>query len=276
MTKFTTSSYREQASLTSSIAFLPSIISVGFFMLAIGMLYFETLPISTALEERLPFELVRDEENARLILSTVAAGIISLTVFSFSMVMIVLSQATSNLSPRVIPGLTTVRSHQVVLGFYIGTIIYVLLLLLSYKTDKESAHTPAIAVLLGLAFGIICLVLFVYFIHSISQAIQLDNIVNSVFQKAAQALEVEKQVVSNTHAPDKSSNNDFKYTLYNNTNGYLRQVDLEGLRQLARQHQLQVKILVEVGTFTVEGTPLMQLTSDPRTPELEGSCRSAL
>ncbi|GHA56014.1 DUF2254 domain-containing protein [Pontibacter akesuensis] len=264
MAKLTSSTYKEQATLTSSIAFVPSVIATGFFLLALVMLYFETLPLSTTLEERLPFEMVRDEDSARLILNTLAAGIISLTVFSFSMVMIVLSQASSNLSPRVIPGLTTARSHQVVLGFYIGTIIYILLLLLSYKTEgDDDSRSPAIAILLGLAFGIVCLALFVYFIHSISRAIQVDNIMNSLFRQAMEALDLERDVMGKAHLPAAAPLDDYSYTLRNNSNGYLKQVDLTELQHLAQQHQLQLKVLVEVGTFVVEGTPMMQLTKDP-------------
>ena len=48
---------------------------------------------------------MKNAENARLILGSLVGGIISLMVFSFSMVMVVLNSAASSLSPRVIPGL---------------------------------------------------------------------------------------------------------------------------------------------------------------------------
>lgn len=269
MAKFTTSTYRKQASITSSIAFLPSIITTAFFLLALVMLYFETTPYSTAIEKRLPFDLVRDKENARIILSTLAASTISLTVFSFSMVMIVLSQASSNLSPRVIPGLTTARPHQLVLGFYIGTIIYIFLLLLSYKPDEKTQQTPAIAILIGLLLGIVCLILFVYFIHSVSKAIQVDNILNTIFLNATQALNQEEKAIKKTHAPANFQNAAPDHTLKNDANGYLKQIDLSALQQLATKHQVQLEILVEVGGFAVEGTPLLNYTNSPLPPEAQ-------
>ncbi|MFP3759150.1 DUF2254 family protein, partial [Cupriavidus sp. SIMBA_020] len=70
-------------------------------------------------------------ENARTILSTLAGSIISLTVFSFSMVMVVLNSASASLSPRVVPGLITRKSHQMVLGFYLGSIIYSIIMLIN-------------------------------------------------------------------------------------------------------------------------------------------------
>lgn len=265
MSKLTTSSYKKEATITSSIAFLPSIISAAFLLLAVGSLYFESLPLAAAIERRLPSLLVPQEENARIILSTIASGIISLTVFSFSMVMIVLSQASNYQSPRVIPGLTTVKYHQVVLGFYIGTIIYTLLLLLNFKTKNAAdGDTPAIAVLLAMTFAITCLVLFVYFIHSISRAIQVDNIMNSVFRKAKAALRLERDMASRTKSTKTHNVKALTHTLKNDGNGYLKRIQLEDLQQLARQHDLQIEILVEVGAFTVEGSPLLRLSADPK------------
>ena len=55
-------------------------------------------------KEDLDLGLVKNADNARLILGTLVAGIISLMVFSFSMVMVVLNSAASSLSPRVIRG----------------------------------------------------------------------------------------------------------------------------------------------------------------------------
>ncbi|WP_299826036.1 DUF2254 domain-containing protein [uncultured Pontibacter sp.] len=262
MAKLTTKTYRAHATIVNSIAFLPSLISTGFFLLALYMQYFESTPLSKAMEDKLPFGNLQDEENARLILNTLAGGTISLTVFSFSMVMIVLNQASSNLSPRVIPGLTTARSHQVVLGFYIGTIIYILLLLLHYQPQASNAKTPVLAILLGLVFGIICLVLFVYFIHTISRAIQVDNILNSLFQKAVVALQKEADAFMQTYTSFNTNGEAFKYKLRNNQSGYLKQVNMTGLQQIAKKNGMQLEILVEVGSFIVEGIPLMRLTKE--------------
>ncbi|WP_461490768.1 DUF2254 domain-containing protein [Pontibacter sp. HJ8] len=269
MSKRTTSSYKFYATITSSIAFWPALIAVAFFMLALFMLYFESIPLSASIEKKLPFSMVREEENARMILSTLAAGTISLTVFSFSMVMIVLSQASSSFSPRVVPGLITVKAHQLVLGFYIGTIIYALILLLNIKTPKEDVLTPTLAILLSLFFGIVCLALFVYFIHSISRSIQVDNILNRVFQKAYNILEREEKARGSSNATEQQRIEPADYVLPISSNGYLKLVDMQELSDLALEHDLQLELQVEVGAFLVEGRPLMRLTRDlAQEPEL--------
>lgn len=227
-------------------------------------MYLESMPYIRVIEERLPTMLVPGKENARSILNIIANGIISLTVFSFSMVMVVLSQASSTQSPRIIPGLTTAKSHQIVLGFYIGTIIYTLLLLLNFEKEESGVkETPAIAILLAMAFAVLCLVLFVYFIHSISKAIQVDNIMNSVFVKAKEALHEENEEAKKSKSSKVNNARQLRYTLNNLGNGYLRRVDLTALQQITREYDLQVEIVEEIGTFTVEGSPLMRLSADP-------------
>ncbi|MBK7570359.1 MAG: DUF2254 domain-containing protein [Bacteroidetes bacterium] len=68
--------------------------------------------------------MASDASTARSIISSIAAGIITLTVFSFSMVMIVLNQSASQLSNRILDKLIGSRFQQVVLGVYVGTIVY--------------------------------------------------------------------------------------------------------------------------------------------------------
>ena len=80
--------YRE---MINSIGFYPSVLSVSFLILATITVSIEyTSPISQ-LREQINVLLVDSEENARTILSTLAGSVISLTVFSFSMVMVVLN-----------------------------------------------------------------------------------------------------------------------------------------------------------------------------------------
>ena len=116
--------YRE---MISSIGFYPSMLSVLFLLFALLTTAIEYAAITMEVKQFFAVLLVDSEENARTILSTLAGSIISLTVFSFSMVMVVLNSASASLSPRVLPGLITRKSHQLVLGFYLGSIIYTII-----------------------------------------------------------------------------------------------------------------------------------------------------
>src|SRR5690606_5174706 len=123
--------------ITNSIAFYPSLIALVFLVFAIAMMWAEYTKPLMDLKEQIDFLLVADKETAKAVLTTLVASLISLTVFSFSMVMVVLNTASANLSPRVLPGLVSKKAHQIVLGFYLGSIIYCLILIINVQKNEE-------------------------------------------------------------------------------------------------------------------------------------------
>ena len=108
--------FRKVYHLKDKIAFFPTLISLGGAFFAYIMMYAETQGISNYLIDFLPELVINNTETARVILTTFIAGLISIMVFSFSMVMILLNQASSNFSPRLLPGLISNRKHQIILG----------------------------------------------------------------------------------------------------------------------------------------------------------------
>ncbi|MEP0711427.1 MAG: DUF2254 family protein, partial [Algoriphagus sp.] len=120
--------------IVKSIAFIPGLISMSFLVLAFMVITFDFSEAGYQIKSDIPWLSIKDPSTARSILGAIAGGIISLTVFSFSMVMIVLSQAASQMSNRVLDKLIGNRFQQVVLGIYIGTIIYTFFL---FSTIRE-------------------------------------------------------------------------------------------------------------------------------------------
>ena len=104
--------------LKDKIAFYPSIIALFGILLAYFMLFLEEKGITKYLLEYIPDVVVNNTETSRSLLTTFIGGLISIMVFSFSMVMILLNQASSNFSPRLLPELISNRRHQLILGFY--------------------------------------------------------------------------------------------------------------------------------------------------------------
>ncbi|WP_417608310.1 DUF2254 domain-containing protein [Owenweeksia hongkongensis] len=246
--------------IINSIAFYPSLIASVFLAFAIAMMWAEYTKPLMDLKDKIDFLLVADKETAKSVLTTLVASLISLTVFSFSMVMVVLNTASANLSPRVLPGLVSKKAHQVVLGFYLGSIIYCLVLIINVQKNEETYRTPTLGVLLAMIFGIMCLALFVYFIESISRTIQTDNVLNQIFKQTLKHLEKWKSSNQNddTSLPERK---EWTY-IYSNTNGYYKSMAKNRLSKLLQKHDLQLYVRVTKGTFTVKGFPLLSVSRD--------------
>jgi uncharacterized membrane protein len=243
--------YKFYISFYNSIAFYPLIITSALFILAMVMSIYETTYKVKWIEEY-SFLWVKGHENARGILTTIIAGVISLTVFSFSMVMIVLNQASTNFSPRVIPGLITQRSHQIVLGFYIGTIIYVLILLHNIKPEASDIDLPQLGIFLGELLSIFSLSLFVYFIHSISKAIQIDNVISKVYKDTSLQYKDDKKS-KDIKMPDKSN----WLNINSIESGYYRSFKEDRILDFASDNDLIIYALIPKGSFILKGQPFL-------------------
>lgn len=242
-----------------SLAFYPTLIALGFLLLCIFTMAIEYQPWLMHIKQSFDIGLVRNADNARLILGTLVGGILSLMVFSFSMVMVVLNNAAAALSPRVIPGLVSSKSHQKTLGVYLGTILYSLLLITTIELNG-SDKVPSLGVLISLGFGIGCLGLFVHFIRSISQSIQVEHILSNLYttthRKLADqiaknnALAVTPQWPNDQHWPQTRAKR----------NGYFKTLNISAVNEVLHANDLQMTVLVHHGFFVTAGHPLFKLS----------------
>ena len=222
-------------------------------LLAVIMRTFTTKSFFVAVDETLPFLLVRDRTVALSLLTTLIGGLISLMVFSFSMVMVLLSNATSNLSPRLLPSLIGSRRHQMVLGTYLGTILYCIVIAMGFGLDTEDGTPPSTSLALAVIFGIVCLGLFIYFIHGVSMSIQVGVVLRSAHERTFASLEnlLARQAGQDpaAHLPDVGD-----WTCIPSWRaGFYRGVNEAGLAAFAKTHRTRFAFLTSVGDVRGRG-----------------------
>ncbi|MFK7931901.1 MAG: DUF2254 domain-containing protein [Saprospiraceae bacterium] len=244
--------------ITSSIAFYPTLIGIFFFSFAFVMITLEGFGASKYISERVQYIIISNDDTARTILSTIIGGIISLTVFTFSMVMLLLSQAASNYSPRVLPSLISQKNHQIVLGFFLGTIIYCLMIVINILPDTREYKVPGFAIFMGMVFAVVCLILFVYFLHTISKSIQISHILSGLHQRTKTQLKLEIEKEANNWV-DEIPNTDNWEVFESKQTGYLQDFSKKSLQQIANEKEIQIRILFPKGTFILQHTPLLKI-----------------
>lgn len=247
--------FRTISRARNSMAFYPALIAVGYVVLAAGVAAFERTELASELNYNLPQGLT-EVGNVRQILGTLITSIISLAVFSFSMVMVVLNGAAARLSPRVLPGLISDTRNRVILGIYLGSVLFYLIQI-GLLNEAEPSDTPTLGTLLALATGMLCMVLFVVFIHSVSQSIQVEWIIDRLYRSACRALASRTERLRGVAAePDDRH----WWSLRMVGNGYLREVNETRLAELLCRRNLVARLQVEPGFFLVEGHPLLRLS----------------
>ncbi|MBX0335029.1 DUF2254 domain-containing protein [Pontibacter sp. HSC-14F20] len=250
----------------TSIGFYPTLISLLFFGIAVVMIYFETRGISKALEDKLPFFIISHGETANMILSSIATGVFSLIVFSFTMVMLVLNQASANFSPRVIPGLITSKSNQKVLGLFLGTLIYTLVVMVNVRSEHYDTDLPGLAVFMAMCFTILCLAFFVYFIHSISTAIQIGSILEDIYKLTLNKLRKELKQDEGKELPAIFETGNWQL-LDSSKSGYLQKVNKNAVVELCREHDVVLEFLQPLGHFVIKGLPFAKVAGQLKDKE---------
>lgn len=236
--------------LESKIAFYPSLLAISGFLFALLMIYLEQLGISRRVMEFFPKLMVEDGDTALTVLSACLGGLISLMVFSFSMVMLLLSQASNNYSPRLLPGLISDKRHQFILGIFMAAILYNIFTLFSIEPSEKKYTLPGLSILLGIVFTILCLVAFIYFIHNISQSIQINNILDNIFKQAKSRL---KALIGSEEKDHKSFPDIQDWHKYKaGRSGYFQNIAIENVLDLCDKLGTKIYISVPKGLFVLE------------------------
>ena len=236
----------------NSIAFYPVIIALLFLIISVLMVYLDYSAYGKAIKDKLSWLGLRDPSTARSIISAIAAGIISLTVFSFSMVMIVLNQAASQMSNRVLDNLIGNRFQQIVLGVYIGTIVYSLFLLSTIRDIDSGLYIPALSiyVLIGLTIGDIFL--FIYFLHYITNSVRYETIIQRIYRMTVNSMEKTCRLGTPPTSQTFLTNG---VEILAPECGIFQGADKNALLEFCKEKDLVIQFSFSIGNFLVKGYP---------------------
>jgi uncharacterized membrane protein len=246
--------------IIGSIAFYPVVITIIFSVFAVIMLQIENYGISKYIGKNVQYIIVNNKDTARTILSTLIGGIMSIMVFSFSMVMLLLNQASSNFSPRVLPSLIANKRHQFVLGVFIGTIVYCLLISINILPNHRTYSVPGVATFVGVLLGLFCLALFVYFLHSISKSIQIGYILENLYKDTLQ--EIESEIEKNNQRINELPKHESWQMIYSTETGYLQKIIKPHLLDVAKKHKTSILIFLSESRFIIKDEPIGKITNN--------------
>jgi uncharacterized membrane protein len=250
----------------SSIAFYPALISIAFLLLSVLMLELDFSETGKHIKSRLSWLSLRDASTARTILGTVAGGIISLTVFSFSMVMILLSQVASQLSNRMLDSLIGSKFQQIILGFYIGTIVFALFLLSTIRDIASGIYVPALSIYLLLLLTVIDLFLFIYFLHYVTQSVKFGTIIERIHKNTFDTLHRICTSEKPTSFEPSETDPQIMYTV---SSGYYQEFNTNQLLKFTRAHNGVIQFLHPAGTYLLKGMPLLHFFGTVKLSEEE-------
>ncbi len=256
--------------LRSSLWLIPLLALVTGFVAALLLVQLD-MRVDAQLRRLLPGFLQPGPEGARQALATIGSSMITVAGVVFSITIVALSLTANQYSPRVLRNFMRDRLNQTVLGVFVGVFVYSLLVLQATGSTRES-FVPLLALWVAVAMVIVSIGFLIAFIHHTATSIQVSEILARITAETVEAFEA----VRKTSAEGRSSSvgcDDLQHldwrTVPSHASGYVQDIDLEKLFQLACGQQLVVRVECPVGDFTVAGRPLVSVSgTDDISPKL--------
>ncbi|MDY7394971.1 DUF2254 family protein [Aureibaculum sp. 2210JD6-5] len=145
------------------------------------------------------------------------------------------------------------------MGIYIGTLLYCIIILISlgaYGIDSKSLGLSTMAAAIS---SLVCIGLFVYFIHSISKAIQIHNIIDRIYESSNRYLEKRLENQKENKVVVRSINTDNWTTIKIDKTGYYRDFDISLMKDSLKEKGNQIEIIPYINQHIWKGMPVLKI-----------------
>lgn len=238
----------------------------------------ETNPEISDVVPRTIFPSHADPQVAQVILGDIGGSIMTVVSIVFAILLMTLTLASMQFSPRIILGISRDGVTQWTLGVFLGTFCYCIAALPAARSYPKP-FAPVLTVSGAMLLALICVAWLLFFIHHISNTISVNQIVDKI------ASETEIVIDEMMPSPRKALRltaderiDELKWDLRipATDSGYIRFIDLQRLVVLAKTYHVKIQILRRVGHFVPQGVPLLAVSRAERiTPERAEALRSA-
>ena len=211
------------------------------------------------------FLYFNNSENIRTLLSVSATSILGVAGVSFSITIASLTLASQQFGPRLLRNFMMSRFNQTVLGIFIGTFLYCIMMLQFTSSMDLEKTTPFVSMIGLLILIVVNLLMLVFFIHHIAVSIQADSViadVNGDLQKQLAVFFPDK-VREDEHLPsvpsfekNKSDFDEEGVPVFARQSGYLQAIDIVSLLKFVTKEDFALKLSIKPGDFIIKNSQI--------------------
>lgn len=241
---------------------IPTVTVSGFLLLAVAMHLLDQAkggwfePVRGALRDR----LFIDSGTTSDLLAAIAAGIISVTSITISLLLLAVQQGAGSMTSAVFDQFLRRRRNQAYFGFFVGLALYTLVTL---STVHESSNAVLGATL---AFGLTVAALYIIIILLYSTVNQMRPVVviASIHDRTLAARRRQLDLVHRTRRASQMSGL-ASAEVRASRSGFVVRIDLDALEQAFREGggSAEIVLRVSVGTFVAWNDLLAEVRGGP-------------
>jgi uncharacterized membrane protein len=260
--------------VTTGYWFVPTVMSLCALAMAMLLLWIDRQYVTP--EQRLMWLYTGGPDGAKTLLATVAGSVSTVAGVVFSITVAALSQASSQFGPRLLRNFMRDTSNQIVLGTFVATFLYCLMILRTIHAEQDGldAFVPQASVTVSVLLAAISMGMLIFFIHHVSVSLQAPRVV------AAVAADLSHTIASFAEAPEPadeghrpvppnlSERDDDQreavppvdaQIVRAGRDGYLQAVEYETLVELARRADVTIRLEHRAGDHVMERCVLARI-----------------
>ncbi len=269
--------------LLSHFWFIPSLIVIASITLAVVLIDADSAGSDRWLAAQWPRLFGAGAQGARDMMSTIAGSMMTVVGVTFSMILVVLTLASSQYTSRILRNFMRSRITQVVLGIFAGIFTYCLIVLRTIRSGDEGSFVPNLAVFFGFVLAVGGVGALMFFIHHIASSIQASSIIASVAEETIVTID-ELFPEKLGQESDKEKDDQTLQPLTGRSwrgvpareSGYIQSVNNAGLLSLAKDKKTIVRMEHGIGEFVVKNTALVSIALDePPDQEIIAALKAA-
>ncbi len=208
----------------------------------------------------------QDAQVAQVILSVIATATMTVVSIVFAILLMTLTLASMQFSPRILISFVRDRGTQWTLGIFLGTFTYSLAALPAARSMPHP-FAPVLTVLGAMLLALVSVAWLMFFIQHISHSISVNHIVDRIARETEEVIDTLMPDLRNGRPyrqTDLEIGDEPEFPILNEVSGYIRFIDTRRLLAFARVHHLRVRVTRRVGQFVPAGVPLLMVSRRTR------------
>lgn len=194
------------------------------------------------------------------LLKLLATGMLTVATVTLSVLMLVLSLAAGQVSPRAVPAIMADVVTQNALGTFLATFVYALTALLCIGFNAVTGPGGAALLFLGaLLLALNAIRYIVQWAHHVAQILKLNSMVHRIHHHGARVLEDYLDCDATERCDEVATAGRDCMALRPDEAGYVQLIDAQQLHHLACEHDLVVRLCVQEGDFVHPRETLMTI-----------------
>jgi len=253
-----------------SLWVIPTLSVVAALLLSVVLTQVDVAPTS-------PLAFQGTADDARNLLIGITSTMVTVIALLLGLAVVALQLSSTQFSPRLLRNFLRDTGNQIVLGTFIATFLYCLLVLRTIHGYNDSIFVPNLSVSVGVALAVASIGVLIYFVHHVSVSIQADHIIAAVGADLDEAIErLYPERLGRADAEARPPNGGAylppdgipgRSVIASSGRGYVQAVDTDGLMRITVENDIVVRLMRRPGQFVVRGATLAEAWPRARVQE---------